>query len=412
MFISRTLAWSMWLVAAVFYAYQYVLRVMPSIILPDIMLRFDIDAAMYGQFSGLYYIGYSLLHLPIGILLDRIGPRKVMTGCVFLAVLGLIPLGFSEYWLFALIGRILIGIGSSGAILGLFKIIRLSFEEKHFTRMLSYAVTIGLIGAIYGGAPVKYLHDQLGYEFVVQLFILVGIILMIVSYTIIPDSLSELNKQCESSRSSIKSDIKIVLSNRKVLTLCIFAGLMVGPLEGFADAWGATFLKQVYEFDPVTASYLPSLIFTGMCFGAPVLSLMGEKTGNYLEVIIGAGAVMLITFLALLSETLSINVATVGFLLIGVSCAYQILAIYKTTTYVPEHCIGLTTAIANMIIMIFGYAFHTLIGFVVNLFGGVGISAACLFGVMVIPTGLCLGLVGFIYLYYQENRSYKLRLSL
>src|SRR5205085_4252833 len=110
---SRMVAWTIWIIASIFYAYQYILRVMPNIMLDDIMQQFHIDAATFGQFSGIYYIGYSLMHLPIGIMLDRFGPRKVMTGCILLAVAGLLPLIFADHWLFPIAGRLLIGMGSS-----------------------------------------------------------------------------------------------------------------------------------------------------------------------------------------------------------------------------------------------------------------------------------------------------------
>src|ERR1700690_2834479 len=96
---SRAIVWMIWIIASVFYAYQYVLRVMPSIMLTDIMQQFRIDALTFGQFSGLYYIGYALMHLPIGIMLDRYGPRKVMTGCILLTVAGLSPLIFADHWI-------------------------------------------------------------------------------------------------------------------------------------------------------------------------------------------------------------------------------------------------------------------------------------------------------------------------
>src|SRR5271168_1271619 len=117
----RAIAWVVWVVASVFYAYQYILRVMPNIMLDDIMQQFNINAATFGQFSGVYYIGYSLMHLPIGIMLDRYGPRKTMTGCILLTVMGLMPLIFAEHWIYPMAGRALIGIGSSAAILGVFK---------------------------------------------------------------------------------------------------------------------------------------------------------------------------------------------------------------------------------------------------------------------------------------------------
>ncbi len=393
---TRAIAWTVWMIASIFYAYQYILRVMPNIMINDIMEQFDINAATFGQFSGVYYIGYSLMHLPLGIMLDRFGPRKIMTGCILLTVVGLLPIIFSDYWVYPIIGRVLIGMGSSAAILGVFKIVRLSFNEERFTRMLSFSVTIGLIGAIYGGGPVSYMRESLGYETVVQFFAVVGLLLALATYYVVPEVES-------SSQKTMISDIKAVLGNGRVIWTCIFAGLMVGPLEGFADVWGTVFLKKVIGFDGSLAASLPSFIFIGMCFGAPVLSLIAEKTRNYILTIVGAGCVMAVCFLMLLLWHMNSGFISISFVLVGICSAYQILSIYKASTYVPEQVAGLTTAIANMIIMIFGYAFHSAIGTIVNAMGGPDNSEALIYGVTVIPVSLVIGTLGFTLLFIKEK---------
>lgn len=393
---ARPLAWMVWILASIFYAYQYILRVMPNILLDDIMYQFRIDAATFGQFSGVYYIGYSLMHLPIGIFLDRFGPKKVMTGCILLTVLGLTPLIFAEHWAYPIVGRFVIGMGSSAAILGLFKIIRMSFSEQLFPRMLSISVMIGLLGAIYGGGPVSYLCEVLGYDKVVEFFAFAGIALAATTYWVVPS-------MSETPKTTVSADIKEVLTNRRVLLTCFFAGCMVGPLEGFADVWGTAFLKHVYGFEGTIAASLPSMIFIGMCFGSPVLSLIADRCGSYQGTIIGAGALMALSFALLLAFPLSTTAISANFIVIGVCCAYQILAIYKASTYVRSQVAGLTTAIANMIIMIFGYAFHSIIGAVVNATGGAGSSEALNYGIMVIPAFLTLGTAGFAYLALSER---------
>lgn len=395
--VSRSIALFVWLVASIFYAWQYVLRVMPGIMMADITQQFHIDAVIFGQFSGVYYIGYSLMHIPIGIMLDRFGPRKVMTGCILLTVIGLMPILFAENWIYPVMGRALIGMGSSAAILGTFKIIRMIFSEKHFTRMLSLSVTIGLLGAIYGGGPVAYLSATLGYKVVVEIFALFGVLLALATYLIVPE-------MGRVDSGSVLSNIKEVLTNRRVVALCLLAGFMVGPLEGFADVWGSGFLKQVYGFDSALASYIPSMIFLGMCFGAPALSYIAEKTGNYLAVTAGAGVIMMLSFILLVAGVLTANTMIIAFIIVGVCCAYQILAIYKASTWVSDHVVGLTTAVANMIIMSFGYAFHTVIGIVVNSFGGVNDTQALIYGVSVIPFTLAIGATGFFYLLYTESK--------
>jgi len=395
------LTWMIWIIASVFYAYQYVLRVMPNIMLHDIMQQFHIDTAMFGQFSGVYYIGYSLMHLPIGIMLDRFGPRKIMSGCILLMILGLTPLLFASHWIYPIIGRFLIGVGSSAAILGLFKIIRMAFQEARFARMLSLSVTIGLIGAIYGGTPVHYMRETLGYEAVLYSFAATGLVLALATYWIVP----EIPPQ---PKRSILSDVKEVLSNSKVVWCCLFAGLMVGPLEGFADVWGTSFLQHTCGLDSTLAAGLPSMMYIGMCFGAPLLSFIAERVGNYLLTIIGAGLIMFLSFILMLTCPLTASFLSLNFIGVGVCCAYQILAIYVASTFVREQVAGLSTALANMIIMTFGYVFHTLMSGIINAVGGATSSYALLCGVWVIPIACVVGCAGFIGLFAYEQRKRKL----
>lgn len=451
---KKAMAWAMWLVASFFYAYQYILRVLPNIVMNDIMTNFDIDATTFGQFSGVYYIGYSLMHIPIGILLDRIGPKKMMPIFILLTVLGILPLVCSQFWVYPIIGRFITGIGSSAAILGLFKIIRLSFKEERFTTMLGVSVTIGLIGAIYGGGPVFQMYSKFGFEYVIQMLMIIGVILAIITYFVIQnDNQGQTLVQNEahnpvgnqqsaplsepaSSQTFFKDifqDIFTVFKNGNVVTICVLAGLMVGPLEGFADVWGTEFLKQVYHFDDAVAASLPSLIFLGMCFGAPFLSLLAEKTNKYLTIILTSAILMALGFIAILSKILNVTSMSVIFVAMGILCAYQILAIYKASTYVPEKISGLTTAVANMIIMLFGYLFHTLIGKIVNSFTivdpsnaiiGAAINSktaveasstasaalvyspdAFIYGISIIPTALAISALGFVMLIIRQRRK-------
>jgi len=398
---SRMISWILWVFASLFYAYQYILRVMPNIMLDDIMQKFNISTAAFGQFSGIYYIGYSLMHLPIGILLDRYGPKKVIPSCILLTVVGLMPLIMADYWVYPILGRLLIGIGSSAAILGVFKIIRMTFDEKLFPRMLSLSVTIGLIGAIYGGGPVSYMRDTLGYDIVLKLLALMGLILAIVTYWIVPS----VKKRSEET---VISNVMEVLSNKKVVLSCIFAGLMVGPLEGFADVWGTVFLNRLYKFDGTLAASLPSMIFIGMCFGSPILSFIADKAKSYLGTIIVSGIIMASGFFLILTQMLSITFISFNFVLIGVCCAYQILAIYKISTFVREEVVGLTTAVANMIIMIFGYIFHAIIGLIINSLGGTDKPDALFYGISIIPIALFVGTIGFSILFILERKTNKI----
>jgi predicted MFS family arabinose efflux permease len=347
------------------------------------------------------------MHIPIGIALDRIGPKKVMPICVVMTVVGILPLIYTDIWIYPTLGRALIGMGSSGAILGVFKIIRICFDNDKFTRMLGLSVTIGLVGAIYGGQPINYLMSIFGWEFVLNIIFVVGIILAISLYISVPSY--EANS--EKNKNSILLDVKNVLSNAKVLAICLLAGCMVGPLEGFADVWGTEFLKITYQLNDNIASGLPSMIFLGMCFGAPFLSYLADKTQAYYPIIIMCAFVMGVGFLLVLYVKLPLSVLTIIFITIGVLCAYQILSIYKAATCVDASLFTITTACANMIIMLFGYFFHSIMGGLIQynwdgrMYNNIPLynSEAFIVGLSPIPIGLFIALIGYTVILLSEK---------
>src|SRR5579863_2156181 len=91
-------AWLAWGIATFFYGFQYILRVFPSVMIDDIRGKFGIDSAQFADFSGIYYLGYGLAHIPVGLLLDHKGPRWVMTLSIVLCALGLVPLIYGTSW--------------------------------------------------------------------------------------------------------------------------------------------------------------------------------------------------------------------------------------------------------------------------------------------------------------------------
>lgn len=395
--MSRLTAWIMWGLASAFYAYQYILRVLPNIMMPDIMAKYNIEAGLFGQFSGLYYIGYAGMHIPIGLLLDRVGPKKVLPICMLLAVAGLSPLYWTDIWSYPIIGRALIGIGSSGAILGVFKIIQMCFPTDRFTRMLGISVTIGLMGAMYGGTPVYYLLQTFGWEKVILLICSAGVFMAAASYLLLPTYHNH-----TPAEENIWQTIKIVMTHPRAMMICILGGMMVGPLEGFADVWGTEYLKTAYEIDPEIAAGLPSFIYLGMCVGAPLLSYIAEKT-SYYGVIITSAIGMGTSFVLILSGILDSWSLSAFFFLIGVLCAYQIPVIFMASQVVPQHVASLTTACANMIIMTFGYIFHTTIGQVLStawdgtLHAGSPVYSINAYNtaLSIVPLGLILAAIGF-----------------
>jgi predicted MFS family arabinose efflux permease len=398
-------AWFIWSVASFFYLFQYILRVSPSVMMPDIMQQFSITAADFGYFSAAYYLGYTLMHLPFGIMLDRYKISTIIAIAFATSVIGLIPLIYADNWNYVIIGRFLVGAGSSGAILSVFKATSSFFPERLFPRMLGSAVTIGLLGAIYGSTPVSKLSSEFGWQNIITVFIIIGFVIAGLVYLF-------KSKQTQPVlNANVINDLKIVFTNKRVIALALFSGFMVGPLEGFADVWAVPFLETVFEYSRDLATSLPTLIFIGMCIGSPLLPTIAEKYKIFYTLVIFCGIIMTSIFSILLWLKPEWIITAILFIVIGICCSYQILVIYMNSKNVSPNHQSLVTALTNMIIMSFGSLFHTTIGKIMHLLwegkiiNNIAIypASSYIVSLSVIPVGLLIGLIGIFYLKPRKN---------
>ncbi len=392
---NKIISFLIWFCITIFYCYQCVLRSLPNIIRQDVMSNFDIGASEFGSFSGIYYIGYIVLHIPIGMAISRVGARTILPICITLTALGLVPLIYPMGWNSVLIGRVLTGIGSSAAAVGALQIFRILYPAK-FTRMLGLMVSVGLIIAVYLGNLIVPVILNIGLEATLNILLYSGVGLAIFTYCIMPKSTEEVSER------NIFSDIKSVIFNYKLLLASLFAGLMVGPMEGFADAWGSAFLINVYDIDKISADALTLSILLGMSVGCVLLPYIADKTGYSFAVTIASGVALIICFVYILSGVASIASLDYICICIGIFSAYQVVMLAKIATFVSEERSGIAGAVANMIIMAFGWFFHNSIGLTLDSMWDGGISDgvkqysndAFIKSISIIPTAITVAIIG------------------
>ena len=390
-----------WLCITMFYCYQYILRALPNIIMPDIMNKYSIGASEFSSFAGMYYVGYVVMHIPIGILLSRFGARNVLPMCIALTSVGLVPLAYFDSWIMVVIGRTITGIGSSAAIVGALQIFRIIYPDK-FSRMLGSMVCFGLITVVYSGPPIANVIAMIGIDATVGVLLYSGIALSVFAYILMPKSAGEI------SHSSIFIDIKATLGNPKIIIASMFAGCMVGPLEGFADAWGSLFMITVYGIEKSVADSITLSVFLGMCVGCIVLPYIADKTRMYYGITIASGIAMILCFIHIIGGKATVNTLYYACLVSGVFCAYQVVILSKISTFVSEERSGMAAAVSNMIIMAFGVVFHKFIGITLDwqwddalkdqMIQNVKLYSADAFvnSISIIPIAITIAVIGFI----------------
>ena len=400
-----------WCLANLFFAYQFILRLSAGILREQIMQKFAIDCASFGTLAGYYYLGYASSQIPLGIMLDRMSFRIVTSMSILATAIGTFLFVSTENWNLILFARFLIGAGSGIAFLSVAKITKSFFDEKYQSMLLGLSFTFGLTGAVFGSTPMMMIFNYYGYD---NTFKLLGLVAIILSAVILLYGKIE-QKQIEGSVSDVIKSIIKLITNPNILIIGISGGLMVGALEGFADLWGISFFKQVYQMTDLESSAVTSFVYFGMCFGGPVLALMAGviRSANLMIFITGLLTVIIFVILFNVNSLTSTPAAVIMFCL-GILCCYQVLVFTVTASIVESSSTGLAIAVINCMNMSFGHFFHSIIGnnFARNWDGKVDELGNAIYSpenfiysLSVIPICCFIGQFGFIFLAWKNRKK-------
>lgn len=359
---QRFSPWVMWSLPLTFFGFQFILRLFPGLVITEFLEKYHINATDFGLFAALYYLGYASMQIPMAFLLDRYGPRKIISASALLCgVSTLLPILFDS-WSSALLSRFLIGAGSVVGFLGVSKVISIWFPPAHYGRLVGLTFSFGLLGAVYGGKPLSLMIEKMGWEKVNVLLAIVALLISLFIFVVVKDKKTFMPKTHLTS-------LKKILTNRTLLILAFANFLMVGTLEGFADVWGVQYLMLAREISKPAAAGMTSFIFIGMLFGGPILAFFSEKFNAHYLVTMLCGILMSLALSALLVDP-HLPDWTINALMffIGLLCCYQVIIFAIGSKLVAPHLINLTIASLNCINMLGGSFFHTLIGKLMDYF--------------------------------------------
>lgn len=358
----------MWLLPMSFFAYQFILRLWPGLMMQPIMEQLSIDASHFGVLAAFYYYGYAGLSIPVAMLLDRFGARYIVTLGALLCGVATLVFTYTDSFYMALGARFIVGAGSAVGFLGVSKVVSEWFSKESYARMIGLSFTFGLMGAIYGGKPVSVLIENYAWQNVALSFSVIAIVIACVAYMFLRSPKVTPSSQDHQAASTGAPNYKAVFSSPVIWFLGISNLLMVGSLEGFADVWGITYLMQAYTLTKGEAAGLVSLVFVGMLFGGPFLAACSKKIGDY-AVVIAAGIVMTSIFVVIFaSPTYNGMLLTALFFVLGVMCCYQVIVFSAGANLVAPQNLGVAVAFLNCVNMLGGSFFHTIIGSTLDLF--------------------------------------------
>lgn len=137
------------------YFISYVYRVVNAVIAPDLIADIGVGPSALGLLTATYFISFASFQLPLGVLLDRYGPRKVETLLLFFAALGAFVFARAESLAGLITGRALIGFGVSACLMAAFKAYTLWFPRDKWPLVNGFQMAAGGLGALAATSPIE-----------------------------------------------------------------------------------------------------------------------------------------------------------------------------------------------------------------------------------------------------------------
>ena len=183
--------WKAWFIvscAGTFYAYQFIIRVFPNVMRNEILTAFKIDAHIFGDIISLYDWAYAIMQIPIGLLLDRFGPRVLMTVAALCCSLGCIMFAMTSDVFMASCARFLMGMGSACGFIGTLKLGTLWFPPHKLGRVIALTIVMGTLGATLGGTPLSLVIDYMSWSVALVLLGVLGAGLSVLIYLFVTNT--------------------------------------------------------------------------------------------------------------------------------------------------------------------------------------------------------------------------------
>jgi MFS family permease len=404
--------WIFWILAVIFYCYEYTLRVAPSVMVKNIMSDFSIDAGLFGGLIAFYLYAYAPMQLPAGILMDRFGARKLLTLALILCALGSIMFGLTGDLMIARLGRFLMGAGSAFAFVGLVYICSHWFSGKRMAFLVGFGNSLGMIGAVGGQGPLSFVVDSIGWR---ATYLWLGIIGFILAVLILFIVRNRSNKQTQvkevGSLKEVFKNFKIILKNPLTWLNSVIALLFYTTTVNFAGLWAVPFFQKAYGFNTALAGFAASTIYIGWIVGGPFIGYWSDRLGKRKPILLFFSLIALLAISAVIYIQDLPVLMIFGLLFIGgIALSAQLLTYTLSVELNISQAKGSAIAFTNFMVFLAGSIVQPLVGYLLDRHAHLsGVNAAELFSVadyhfalMVFPLSLALTFV--LTLFFKEKK--------
>jgi predicted MFS family arabinose efflux permease len=392
------------------YFLSYLFRVVNAVLAPDLAAALDVGPSDLGLLTAAYFITFAAFQLPLGVLLDRFGPRKIESFLLIFAAAGAFVFSRAQSIPGLVLGRALIGFGVSACLMAAFKAFVIWFRPQQLPLINGVQMAAGGFGALTATAPVEAalgITDWRGVFFILSIFTLA---VAAAVFWVVP------KKKVEHNNESIKVQLQGIAGVFSSLTFWRIAPLTVMSQAAFLaiqGLWSGPWLRDVAGFERSGAAQVLLMIAAAMVIGFILIGAAAERASRLgikpiAVAVAGMSAFMLVQLSLILEAT---SWARTLWVLFGIFGTTGIVPYAVLSQSFPLHLSGRVNTALNLLVFVAAFAAQWGIGAIINLWpvaAGDGYAPAgyqAAFAVMLILQLLSLVWFSITSLVYHRRRQ-------
>jgi predicted MFS family arabinose efflux permease len=354
------------------YFMSYLFRAVNQVIAPDLIAEFDLSPGELGRLTAAYLFGFTLFQLPLGILLDRFGPRRVQTGLLLVSAAGAALFALAPDPWSLTVARGILGLGLCGCLMSAFKANTIWLPMSRVALGNSAVVAIGALGVVTATRPADWLAQLIGWRPMFDLLAAATVCVALLIFFCVP------RQQVQSetrSRESLATQLRVVgrISTDPVFwRVAPMVAIMSGTFIAIQTLWAGRWLSDVAGLDRASVADVLLFMAIGFVIGSLTtgwIADLAQRRGLTVELVVGCSFLVfaISQFLVIVDAPIH---PVLPWILFGFAGQAGNLGYATLAAHFGIGAAGRAQSTANLLLFASAWALQWGIGAVLDLFGG------------------------------------------
>ncbi len=272
------LRWVVFAVCALLFSCSQFYRVSNAVVAPDLQRDLRLSSEALGGLSAAFFYAFAAAQIPLALWLDRLGARVTMTALTLVGAAGAIVFAKAHGAGAATVGRVLLGVGMAGNLMGSLKLVAHRFPARDFATLAGVLATLGTVGNVMASTPLALLAAEAGWRRAFLLIALATVVLAFVFYAIARDG-ERVPWPAGSPQPhpATASPVRSLLGNRDYWIISFGTFCRYGTFLAIQGLWAGPYLVAVAGLSRVGAANLILVLNVAAIVGAPIGGWLSDR---------------------------------------------------------------------------------------------------------------------------------------